>query len=103
MNSTLVNWISISEEIINKIFDCSGNNIKFANLNENKQVGKILGAFWEHQLVVITFKIVLSSIDSQSFSYKRIPTLPEMLRVVMSTYDPLGLIGNDNSDVKMLL
>lgn len=79
------------------------NEAKCINFKDETQVEKVLGVFWEHQEDVITFKIALWLLKSDIFSLVKAPTKREMLRLVMSIYDPLGLIGHIIMHVKVLM
>lgn len=97
------NWISNSKEVLNGLSDSLGsNNSKCLNPKDTNLIEKVLGVFWDHEEDVITFKISQWLLDSDIF-HKRCPTKREMLRIVMSIFDPLGLIGNIIMYVKTLL
>ncbi|XP_075157968.1 uncharacterized protein LOC142231235 [Haematobia irritans] len=97
------NWVSNSGLVKKAIPSMVSDGAKCINLKEETQVEKVLGVFWEPQEDVITFKVAPWLIESNLFSLMKTPTKREMLRLVMSIYDPLGLIGHIIMYVKVLM
>lgn len=97
------NWISNDKLVMNSLPKANSKGVKCLNLKEEKQIEKVLGVFWEHHEDVITFKISMWLRESDIFAGIKTPTKREMLRLVMSIYDPLGLIGHVIMYVKVLM
>lgn len=97
------NWVSNNPEVLESLPSSESNPVKCLNLEELSNTEKVLGVFWEHKKDTITFKISSWLKGSDIFSNGKIPTKREMLRVIMSIYDPLGLIGYIIMYVKILL
>ncbi|XP_075157943.1 uncharacterized protein LOC142231210 [Haematobia irritans] len=97
------NWVSNSGLVKKAIPSMVSDGAKCINWKEETQVEKVLGVFWEPQEDVITFKVAPWLLESNLFSLMKKPTKREMLRLVMSIYDPLGLIGHIIMYVKVLM
>ncbi|XP_075157949.1 uncharacterized protein LOC142231217 [Haematobia irritans] len=97
------NWICNSQDVINSICGPEGDAQKSLNLFGGKDVEKVLGVFWQHKEDLITFKLSPSLMENCREYPNKIPTKRKILRLVMSIYDPLGLIGNIIMYVKILL
>ncbi|XP_059217620.1 uncharacterized protein LOC131994760 [Stomoxys calcitrans] len=97
------NWVSNSREVRNAFASTLSEKVKCINFKAENSVEKVLGVFWEHDEDVITFKIASWLLEGELLSTKKAPTKREMLRLVMSIYDPLGLIGHIVMFVKVLM
>lgn len=97
------NWICNNQFVMDSLPTIEAQNVKCLNFKENQQIEKVLGVFWEYLEDVITFKISNWLMESDIFSNKKSPTKRQMLRLVMSIYDPLGLIGHIIMYVKILM
>ena len=97
------NWISNAQRALSLKSGSESLAVKCLNKNDNQQVEKVLGVYWDHKDDVITFKIADWILNTDIFSAKKTPTKRELLRFVMSIYDPLGLIGHLLINVKILL
>ncbi|XP_055584824.1 uncharacterized protein LOC129737688 [Uranotaenia lowii] len=64
---------------------------------------KVLGMFWCTETDCFTFKINWSRLDSELLNLKRVPTKREVLKTLMSIYDPLGLVSHYLMFLKILL
>lgn len=63
----------------------------------------MLGVFWDTIDDVITFKISPSILNNEIFVGSKVPTKREVLKILMSIYDPLGLVGNFLMYLKIVL
>ena len=63
---------------------------------------KVLGMWWNTETDVFTFKIS-PRYEPHTLLQGRVPTKREILKILMSIYDPLGLIGHLLMYLKILL
>ncbi|XP_055597416.1 uncharacterized protein LOC129747298 [Uranotaenia lowii] len=63
---------------------------------------KVLGMWWDTTTDTFTFKLSPKH-DAELLSGARMPTKREVLRTLMTVYDPMGLIGNFLIYLKILL
>lgn len=54
---------------------------------------RILGLYWDTRRDLLSFNVGLDRIPANILSGQRKPTKREFLRIIMSIYDPLGLLG----------
>lgn len=97
------NWMSNDKSVLKSSSTTKTLDAKCLNGMEEKQIEKILGVFWEHDTDIITFKISTWIMESDVFSGCKIPTKRQVLRFVMSIYDPLGIIGHIIMYVKVFM
>ncbi|XP_055923707.1 uncharacterized protein LOC129954075 [Eupeodes corollae] len=96
-------WTSNSNEVVLSIEEDQSMLEKSLELIDEPAVEKVLGVFWIPKEDMITFKTSSAILQNDIFLGKRPPTKREMLRILMSIYDPLGLIGNFLMYLKILL
>lgn len=72
-------------------------------MNKSANVEKILGLFWDFVNDEFLFKVKLERIPADILSGYRKPTKREILRIVMSIYDPFGFVNYLTIVVKILL
>lgn len=86
------NWISNSTDLIDTLNDSNPGESK--NLELASKYDKVLGLFWETSGDHFTFSVrrPLSSLDILEGKQK--PTKRQVLQIMMSVFDPLGLISH---------
>ncbi|KAJ8914853.1 hypothetical protein NQ315_014866 [Exocentrus adspersus] len=100
----ICNWICNSKDVLKQI-----NRHLVAHTEKNLDVDgeipieRILGLWWDPKEDCFTFLTKFQKINSQVMEGKRLPTKREVLRTVMSIYDPLGYITNFTIQGKILL
>ncbi|XP_055638129.1 uncharacterized protein LOC129776484 [Toxorhynchites rutilus septentrionalis] len=96
------NWVSNSPEVLAKI---NGITVTEKNLDLTSELAsqKILGMWWDTQADTFKYKICWSRFDSDLLEGTRRPTKREILRTLMTIYDPLGLIEHFMVLLKILL
>lgn len=97
------NWCSNSTKVLCALDDTADFAEKNLVTNTESKIEKVLGVFWVQADDAITFKISTRLSESDTFLGNRIPTKRDVLRTVMSIYDPLGLIGHIIMYAKILL
>ncbi|XP_058443868.1 uncharacterized protein LOC131425755 [Malaya genurostris] len=94
-------WLSNSK----KVLDAMGEQrIEQKDLNKTGELAteKVLGMWWDTTNDTFTFKIPKRCEQRLLFG-EQVPTKREVLRVLMSVYDPLGLLANVMMFLKVLL
>lgn len=94
------NWISNSEVVSNK-YSKDDNTKK--NLSFEKNTEKVLGMWWCTSTDAFMFRFNTNESNSDCIAGTQKPTKRQLLRILMSTFDPLGLIANYLIYLKILL
>lgn len=93
-------WISNSEEVFQNIPE----ELRTAEkIFEDSAPQRVLGLRWLPKEDVLSFCISLHKVDQNILDGKKIPTKREMLSVIMSLFDPLGILGNYIVKAKILM
>uniref|UniRef100_A0A182KFS3 Uncharacterized protein n=1 Tax=Anopheles christyi TaxID=43041 RepID=A0A182KFS3_9DIPT len=95
------NWISNSREIVQHLQKHLGEEGN-VNLNFELSTEKVLGLWWNMTTDTFTFRLTPKH-DKELLSGRKAPTKREILRTLMSIYDPSGLLGNLLMYLKSLL
>ncbi|XP_062538178.1 uncharacterized protein LOC134206475 [Armigeres subalbatus] len=96
------NWMSNSPTVLAALRGDSGVG-KSLDLSSTLATEKVLGMWWCTQTDCFVYKINLARLGEDLLSGVRRPTKREVLRTVMTIYDPLGLIANYLMYLKVLL
>lgn len=100
----LRNFISNSKKVIEEINESNEcDNLVNLNMSKEVSVDKILGMFWETSSDELTFKFNFHRIDIKVLSMERRPTKREFLSVIMSIFDPFGLLANITIHAKLIM
>ncbi|XP_058467437.1 uncharacterized protein LOC131439240 [Malaya genurostris] len=96
------NWISNSNRVLAALKEGS---IAEKNLDLTSEMGteKVLGMWWCTTSNTFTYRVGWSRLDRALLEGRRHPTKREVLRVLMTIFDPLGLIANFLMFLKILL
>ncbi|XP_055584778.1 uncharacterized protein LOC129737643 [Uranotaenia lowii] len=89
-------WSSNNDEVLRAVGESDPSSVKFFDTTESVSTERILGMFWVRAEDAFTF----------SSSLGRVPVWPtkrEVLRIVMSIYDPLGLLSHFTIHGKILI
>ncbi|XP_065089698.1 uncharacterized protein LOC135710920 [Ochlerotatus camptorhynchus] len=97
----MTNWVSNSRDVLTAL---GAVEVAEKNLDTVVDVAneKVLGMWWSTNSDVFSYKLFLER-NMDILSGTRRPTKRELLRTMMSVYDPLGLIANYLMFLKMLL
>ncbi|XP_055615272.1 uncharacterized protein LOC129761561 [Toxorhynchites rutilus septentrionalis] len=95
------NWLSNSSAILERLHDGEPTE-KDLNLTAEMATEKVLGMWWCTATDNFTFKLSTKH-DPELLAGLRTPTKREVLKTLMSIYDPMGLIANFLMHLKILL
>ncbi|XP_074031706.1 uncharacterized protein [Leptinotarsa decemlineata] len=100
----ICNWITNHEKISQSI-DVSLLASGGKNMEKNGEfvLERILGVFWNPHDDTFSFQTKFQKIDSDILEHLRRPTKREILKVLMSIFDPLGFLANFLIQGKILL
>lgn len=96
------NWLSNSSKVAAALNGASTEE-KDLNLTAELANEKVLGMWWNTTTDCFTFKLSNGRFDQSLIDGSRRPTKREVLRVLMSIYDPLGLISHYMMFLKVTL
>lgn len=97
------NWRSNSVDVLKSIGSNTDGEHKNMNIDNEDQTEKVLGMFWRCNSDHFTYSLKFNKGKHDILDGRRNPTKRETLRVLMSIYDPLGLIAHYTSFLKVLL
>ncbi|XP_055615175.1 uncharacterized protein LOC129761475 [Toxorhynchites rutilus septentrionalis] len=87
------NWLSNSTELISRMGKIEVEAFKCLYNDKEEECERVLGMMWFPVEDVFRFKLTLRDEMEDLLREKRVPTKKEALRLVMSVFDPLGLIS----------
>ncbi|XP_062714222.1 uncharacterized protein LOC134290992 [Aedes albopictus] len=96
------NWISNSPAVMRSLGEDEA-KIKNLDLSAEMATEKVLGLWWCTEKDTLTYKVGWTRYDEVLLEEQRRPTKREVLRVLMSIFDPLGLIAHFLIYLKVLL
>ncbi|XP_065074000.1 uncharacterized protein LOC135698068 [Ochlerotatus camptorhynchus] len=96
------NWVSNSRKVLSSLQEANTDE-KCLDLSPELATEKVLGMWWNTSDDVFTYKVGWSRYDPALLEGQRRPTKREVLRVLMTIFDPLGLISHFLSFLKILL
>ncbi|OXA37807.1 Pol polyprotein [Folsomia candida] len=100
----ITGWVSNSEELIKLIpEEHSGERMKNFDSDAGNKVERVLGLHWDTTEDCWSFPINFKKMQSQVINGETHPTKRQILGVVMSIFDPIGLIAHYTVKGKMLL
>ncbi|XP_058817853.1 uncharacterized protein LOC131681159 [Topomyia yanbarensis] len=94
-------WRSNSSKVLVALHEQQGDE-KSLNVTSQFSTEKVLGMWWSSSADTFTFKLPTKP-DKDLLSGKRVPTKKEVVRVLMSIFDPLGLLVNVLMYLKILI
>jgi hypothetical protein len=93
-NDQVLSLLPQAEEIVKEVF---------LNPMQHDVTEKILGTYWNVLNDTYEFKLNYNKITPAILSYTRPPTKRELLRIVMSIYDPIGLLSHALIRAKVII
>ncbi|XP_055913262.1 uncharacterized protein LOC129946907 [Eupeodes corollae] len=100
----ITNWRSSSKSVLQNIpvDELAKVADRKINIDKNSE-SRILGVLWNTQNDSFTFAAKLEKIDDSLLNDQKIPTKRQVLKIVMSVFDPLGFVAHFVIVGKMLL
>lgn len=97
------NFISNSKNILEAMGQNENNEVKDISMKTELKVERVLGIWYNTKSDIFTFSLKYTLMDEEIFKGRRMPTKREILRTLMSIFDPLGLLSNFLIYLKILL
>lgn len=99
----LRNWVSNKKEVVYQLEKTKQTNEKHIHMGSDKEIEKVLGVFWKPMDDTIMFRISPHILSNDIIRLNKYPTKRQILRILMTVYDPLGLVGNFVMYLKIIL
>lgn len=96
------NWISNSPAVLQSLGE-EDTETKNLDLSAEMATEKVLGLWWCTENDTLTYRVGWTRYDEMLLTGQRRPTKREVLKVLMSIFDPLGLIAHLLIYLKVLL
>lgn len=94
------NWKSNSQAVLRALGE-TGSPEKNLDVGEEQVLEKVLGMWWDTNTDTFRYKLSTERNQELLFGHKH-PTKRDVLRVLMSVYDPLGLLSHYMISLKLL-
>lgn len=91
----ICNFVSNSHAVLDSIDESlhSKNILESFNFTDDNAEERVLGMWWNYLKDEFLFKLLFHKIDIKILNYERRPTKRDILKIVMSVFDPLGFIS----------
>ncbi|XP_058809946.1 uncharacterized protein LOC131675118 [Phymastichus coffea] len=100
-NFNMHGWASNDPNVINDVHDDYKSKLARTNLCNNDE--RVLGLYWDRMEDTFSFNVGLEKIRAELLRGDAIPTKREVSSIVMSVYDPLGIISPFTIQAKLIL
>lgn len=97
------NWVSNSVKVSNSLSGYEPEAKKTLQISTEPTMEKVLGMWWETSTDYFSYSLRYHKMSKEIWKGERVPTKREVLRAVMSIYDPLGLLSHVLIFPKILL
>ncbi|XP_062535245.1 uncharacterized protein LOC134204441 [Armigeres subalbatus] len=97
------NWLSNSKQVLQRIGEQSTESSKSFIAEKSTDSERVLGMTWQPESDELTFALKFRPDVQHLLSENVIPTKRQVLRVVMSVFDPLGLVASFVVEGKCLI
>lgn len=97
------NFSSNSNNLLRRIGESTTQRSKNLNIDNKLGTERVLGMFWDTSTDSFTFSLKFTKVNEELASSKYCPTKREVLQILMSVFDPLGLLANFLIYAKILL
>lgn len=95
-------WISNSSKVMEAL-GADGDASKNLDISSEVLTEKVLGMWWSVSDDTFTYSLRFNKGDKEVLSGNKAPTKRQLLRIVMSVYDPLGMLSHFMAYPKILL
>ncbi|XP_044751667.1 uncharacterized protein LOC123311663 [Coccinella septempunctata] len=100
----ICNWIANDDRILEDVdMDLVAQGHKKLDSNNKDMVERILGVYWNPVEDTFCFQTKFNKIDRDILDNRRRPTKRDILKIVMSVFDPLGFLANFIVQGKIIL
>jgi hypothetical protein len=96
-------FMTSSYDVIKQIPEKLVNGEDYMLLNKNQTAHRVLGLQWQCRTDCFTFSLNFVKLDPDIISGRKNPTEREVLRFIMSVYDPLGFLSPIIIKVKIIM
>ncbi|XP_055622051.1 uncharacterized protein LOC129765665 [Toxorhynchites rutilus septentrionalis] len=97
------NWMSNSKHVLTRVGDQNSDKCKIFSFNESGGSERVLGIKWLPEHDAFSFNIEFQSELQPIASGEIVPTKRQVLNIVMSLFDPLGIISAFSIHGKILI
>lgn len=87
-------WTSNNKEVAGVLNQSPHEEDDTRSLDVNQQNEKVLGLYWDTRSDALKFKLSFHKVDREILEGTRAPTKRELLRTMMSVFDPQGMLSN---------
>ena len=102
-NFIMHSWASNDDRVLISIENIIDKKQNEKNSLCDRGVERVLGLFWNNRPDFLSFNVGLSRIPQQLLTGAINPTKCEFLKIIMSNFDPLGLLGPFTLQSKILM
>jgi hypothetical protein len=100
----IVGWSCSSREVLNQLpEEAKSSGHKDLEIESSLPVARVLGLYWDPNEDIFTFTCKFNKVNEEIVSGNKVPTKREMLKLVMSVFDPLGFLSLFTVKAKILL
>lgn len=96
------NFLSNSKKVMAELGSTNLDG-KVINPDKEYEIERVLGMWWNVETDCFTFSLKFLSVTREIISGGKLPTKRELLKLLMSIFDPLGLISHYLIHLKMLI
>lgn len=97
------NFLSNSPSVLKAMEAEEENNSKSILLNSETNIERVLGMWWNTKTDTFTFSLKYTPINEDILNGRKLPTKRELLRILMTIFDPLGLLSNYLIQLKIII
>lgn len=98
----MTNWLTNSQVIVEKL-QTSNVAVKSLNFENDEANERVLGLYWNASTDQYQFQLKFNKVDKALLDNTRKPTKREVLRILMSIFDPIGFVAQFTVYMKILL
>ena len=100
----ICNWMGNCKEILQRVpVEQRASSTKDLSPNSELPAGKVLGLWWNPEEDEFTWKLTFNRVKPEVVNGSEVPTKRDVLKLVMSLFDPLGFLSLFTIKAKILL